>query len=112
MHNEEYTRIINDQIDKCLGVLVHKGREYATDDILHNFKVAAKLQGVSVRRALAGFMAKHTVSIYDMCRSERTFSELQWEEKLTDHINYLLLLAAVIEEERALAAPIPHQVNV
>lgn len=76
-----------------------KAKEYATDDRLHNFKVAAELENCTPRQALAGMMAKHTVSIYDMCRSDVKFSDDQWNEKITDHINYLLLLRAIVEEE-------------
>lgn len=44
-------------------------------------------------------MAKHTVSIYDMCNSGLKYPIELWNEKITDHINYLLLLRAIIEEE-------------
>lgn len=76
-----------------------KAKEYATEDRLHNFRVAAVLQRVSAKDALAGMMAKHTVSVYDMCGSEETFSQELWDEKITDSINYLLLLRALIQEE-------------
>ena len=45
--------------------------------------------------ALAGMMAKHIISIYDMCFSDRkTFELAVWEEKITDSLNYLFLLKA------------------
>jgi hypothetical protein len=43
-------------------------------------------------------MAKHTVSIYDMCNSGKEYSIDMWNEKITDSINYLLLLRALIED--------------
>lgn len=61
-------------IETVLGV---KAGEYATDDRLHNFKVAAELEKTSPQAALAGMMAKHTVSIYDMCRSDKRFDLTQ-----------------------------------
>ena len=76
-----------------------KAKEYATEDRLHNFRVAAVIQRVSAKDALAGMMAKHTVSVYDMCGSEETFSQELWDEKITDSINYLLLLRALVQEE-------------
>lgn len=101
MKYDEFSDIINDQLEKCQSLLVSKGREYAgAEDMLHNFRVAAELQGVNMRRALGGFMGKHTVSIYDMIQSPNDFSLPKWEEKITDHINYLLILAAVVAEER------------
>ena len=79
--------------------MVNKAKEYATQDRLHNFKVAAELQGVSPVQALAGMMAKHTVSVYDMCLSGKTFQIELWNEKITDHMNYLLLLQGLVEEQ-------------
>ena len=78
---------------------VRKAEEYATEDRLHNFKVAAALQGISTKQALAGMLAKHTVSIYDLCMSKENASQDMWDEKITDHINYLLLLKAVVSED-------------
>ena len=78
--------------------LCAKAKEYASDgDRLHNFKVAAALAQTSPVTALGGMMLKHTVSIYDMLREENTDLEL-WEEKIKDHINYLFLLWALLNE--------------
>ncbi len=98
MKTNEFEMVLENQIKRCTGMLITKAKEYATEDRLHNFKVAAELQGCSCEQALAGMMAKHTVSIYDMCKSKEEFPMAQWEEKITDHINYLLLLKAVVEE--------------
>ncbi len=99
MKSELFEQIFTHQIDTCASVLLAKEREYATDDRLHNFKIAASLEKVTVRQALAGMMAKHTVSIYDMCKDDNVFIMDVWDEKITDHINYLLLLRAVVHEE-------------
>lgn len=101
MNTEQFNKIVQYQVQSCLDTLVHKASEYAEDnDRLHNFKVAAELQGKTPREALAGMMAKHTVSIYDMCNNPgTTYSDEMINEKIGDHINYLLLLRAVFEEE-------------
>lgn len=100
METKDFNVIIEKQMETCKDVLINKAKEYATEDRLHNFKVAAELQNCTPKQALAGFMAKHTVSVYDMCRSNEVFSIPQWSEKITDHINYLLILRALVEEER------------
>lgn len=105
MKTETFNGILEAQIELCKDMLVGKAKEYATEDRLHNFKVAAVLEGCTPRQALAGMMGKHTVSIYDMCRSDVKFSKLIWEEKITDHLNYLFLLKAIVDEE------IPHALN-
>lgn len=101
MNNDEFEQIFEDQVRVCRAILVEKAAEYADDnDRLHNFNVAAKLQGTTREEALAGMMCKHTVSIYDMiAEGANTFSMEKWDEKITDHINYLILLRALIEEE-------------
>ena len=99
MKTEKFNEIIYEQISRSLDVLVVKAEEYATEDRLHNFKVAAGLKGETPVQALAGFLAKHTVSIYDMCMSGEEYSLDMWNEKITDHINYLLLLRALVEED-------------
>ena len=97
----------------CADTLQKKTKEYTGDDTdrlgafkaddtdrLGAFKAAAALQHATPQRALAGMMAKHIISIYDMCFSDRkTFELAVWEEKITDSLNYLFLLKAVIKEE-------------
>ena len=99
MKKEKFNEIIQKRIALCLDMLIDKANEYATDDRLHNFKVAASVQGIKPIEALAGMMAKHTVSIYDMMCSDKRYPLEMWEEKIGDHINYLLLLRALLEED-------------
>ena len=101
MKNEQFNTIVTAQLTEVEKMLIKKGSEYATDDDrLHNFKQAAGLQKLSPRDALGGMMIKHTVSIYDMIGDQTgAHSMAKWDEKITDHITYLVLLKAVIEEE-------------
>lgn len=98
MDAETFNQIFEYQMGKVESTLVKKGDEYATEDRLHNFRVAATMQGTSLKQALAGMMAKHTASVYDMCSSDEEFDLDKWDEKITDHINYLFLLAAVVRD--------------
>jgi len=101
MKTDKFNYIVSQQLIRSTDVLCNKAKEYATEDRLHNFKVAAAVQGCTPVQALAGMMAKHTVSVYDMCRGDAwNFPIDLWNEKLTDHINYLLLLRALIEEPK------------
>lgn len=98
MKVEDFNKIVKKQLDTCKQVLVSKADEYATEDRLHNFKVAAIVQDLMPQQALAGMMAKHTVSIYDMCNTKACYPMAVWNEKITDHINYLILLKALVTE--------------
>lgn len=99
MDSKAFNKAIKAQQNLCTNVLVNKGDEYATEDMLHNFKVAAAVQGCTPRQALMGMLAKHTVSIFDMGTSVQPFTMEKWDEKITDHINYLLLLKAIVVDE-------------
>ena len=99
MDSKEFDQSFAAQMERCEHILLRKAKEYATDDRLHNFKVAAELQGITPRQALAGMMAKHTVSIYDMISSKGYIPKEKWQEKLTDHLNYLFILAAIVDDD-------------
>ena len=100
MNDIKFNEVVSKQHENRTGVLFKKAGEYASDnDRLHNFKVAAALQGLTPLQALAGMMAKHTVSIYDMIWSGEDYPLELWTEKFTDSQNYHdLALALVIEE--------------
>ena len=104
MNNTEFEKIITEQFDNCRETLLKKAEEYADDtDRLHNFKIAAKLQGVTPLTALGGMMAKHTVSVYDLIQGHENGFEIKkemWDEKIGDSINYLLLMQGLHAEER------------
>ena len=99
MLHEEFDRIFEETVEKSRSVLASKSKEYSTEDKLHNFKVSAATRGVSNRDALAGMMVKHTTSIYDLLRAEECADLELWDEKIGDHINYLILLRAMVIEE-------------
>lgn len=102
MKAEQFENIINNRIETCKSVLCSKAEEYATDDRLHNFKIAGELQKCTPVKALGGMMSKHTVSVYDLIEDYeqgKAISKEMWDEKIGDSINYLLLLTALLEDE-------------
>jgi hypothetical protein len=100
MVKAHFNNIVEEQITNCYDILHRKSDEYATSDMLHNFRTAAVLGKSSMRQALGGMMMKHTISIYDMIEDNKMHTLEQWNEKITDHINYLLILSAIIRDER------------
>jgi hypothetical protein len=104
MTYERFDSIVEEQLEITRALLTSKGEEYSlTNDRLAAFKRAASLQDETVKQALCGMLAKHVVSVYDMCMSDRYFTKERWNEKITDSINYLLLLKAAVEEEETIA---------
>jgi len=100
MNSEKFNQVISEQMSRSEKLLMSKNSAYNPGgDKLRGFKTAADMQNQTSRAALAGMMAKHTISVFDMCYSDEIFPVDVWNEKITDHINYLLLLRAVVDEE-------------
>lgn len=120
---ETFNTIVNEQIDICTNMLTGKGLEYAPDaakekgpevaplgyeknsatknaDRLAHFKKAAAIMSTTPKVALLGMLSKHIVSVSDMCTDNRNYPIEKWNEKITDSINYLLILRAIVEEEK------------
>lgn len=92
--------LVDYQIAKCKAVLSYKGDEYVKgEDVFEHFKKAASLQGINTREALFGMLAKHIVSISELCAEEHCAPTEIWNEKICDAINYLILLSGVVRDE-------------
>ena len=99
---KEVNAVFDEQVRLCAETLQRKKKEYTGDnaDRLSAFKTAAALQNCTPEQALAGMLAKHIVSLYDMCFADGVSYKLDtWNEKITDSLNYLFLLKAIVKEE-------------
>ena len=104
MNKHSFQHILNERLSKTVRVLGNKAADYAKDgDRLHNFRVAARIGNESMAKALEGMMRKHLVSVYDLIdKDEREVIPADLiDEKIGDLINYLILLEAVLLEEKA-----------
>ena len=91
----------NANYSDALNYLIFQHDESTGKMILDEFNRPLRRDELYVD-ALAGMMSKHVVSLYDMCYSSLLQFDLeQWDEKITDCINYLILLKALIKEEQA-----------
>lgn len=98
---KEVNAVFDGQVALCREILQKKTKEYTGGDTdrLGAFKAAAALQHTTPERALAGMLAKHIVSLYDMCFDDgMSFDAGTWDEKITDSLNYLFLLKAIVKE--------------
>ena len=101
MNQETLTRIIDARISKIRSTLKAKQGQYAReDDRLHNFKKIAGFRGVEPEEALMGLVVKHIVALDDFINDlpGQVMSMSQWDEKIGDIINYMILLEALIQE--------------
>lgn len=99
MKIDRFNKVVQDQLEYSASLLVTKGNEYVKgSDRLAAFKKAGALQNETPEQALLGMLAKHLVSISDMCVANAGEPLERWVEKITDSINYLILLRALVEE--------------
>ena len=95
-----FEETVSRQIEHCLGVLSDKAHEYVFgEDRLEHFKASATSQNITPKQALWGMANKHIISLSSMCKSDGDYLAEVWQEKITDAINYLLLLWALTQEE-------------
>jgi len=108
MDNQTFQRVLDTQVEQTKNTLAGKAEEYASDtDRLSNFKRAAHLKGANQAQAVTGMMSKHTVSVYDMVETGEAYTAAEWDEKIGDHINYLILLKATLIEDGLYVEPAP-----
>lgn len=98
MKEKEFKELLTFRLNNCMKVLGYKATEYVNgEDRLSNFKTAAALQGCTPERALGGMLSKHVVALFDFIDKEEGDYD-RWIEKITDTINYCLLLEGLITE--------------
>ena len=103
MTMDELKEVFEEQAQRCREVLLQKGAEYTPDeaDRFSSFKTAASLQHTTQANALLGMLSKHIVSLYDMSFvGTENYDAEMWDEKITDALNYLFILSAIIKEEK------------
>ncbi len=107
MKIDVFNKVIKEQLLTCENMLCSKGHEYSPSagdknraDRLAHFKKAAAVVNSTPKVALLGMLSKHLVSVSDMCTDNYNYSKELWTEKITDSINYLLILKVLVEEEK------------
>ncbi len=111
MEFSDFDRLVEYVVEKRIkGVMCEKSAEYARGgDKLYNFKRAAEVSGKTPLECLQGMKLKHDVSILDMladeCGDLTEHTKEKWEEKISDDINYLILMLALLYEEHGWSLP-------
>ena len=105
MTTKEFMKLVKNRFEICSSLLEgNKDAEYTrNDDKLWNFKQAGTLMESSPEFALKGMWVKHIVSVFDMIddlEENKLPSDLFIEDKITDMINYTLLLEGLIRERK------------
>lgn len=117
MKQEDFMLVVVEQFKDTVKLLNTKKDEYVfSDDRLSAFKLDWMKRYekqlipemgyvpcyVNPKEVLWGQMVKHLTSLHDMCKQNDGEFDVKnidkWHEKITDTINYLCLLRAIVEE--------------
>jgi len=99
MNAKDFSVLFENRVSQCRNMLIKKADEYASDtDQLHNFKVGARLLDTTPEKALFGMMAKHLISVMNLVNDPSKATQYLINEKISDNINYLILLEALLTE--------------
>lgn len=106
MTHERFNQIVEEETERIKNVLIKKQAEYNLNaDRLSHFKEAAGAVNWTPEQVLLGYTCKHWKSIVDQINSKEKFSEERWQEKITDLINYMILLLGLLEDDKMFSEP-------
>ncbi len=102
MTNSQFNVLLDKILENTRLTLGVKAKEYAhgTDDRLHNFNVAAKVNNTTPIRAAHGMLTKHLIKYLDWIETGYTPSEAEAAETMGDIRNYTILEEGIWKEER------------
>jgi hypothetical protein len=102
MTNDELNQIVEQRCGLIKSILIEKATQYARGDRLSNFKKIAAFRSKEPEEALMGLVVKHIVALDDFIQDlpERNMPIEQWQEKIGDIINYMILLEAMVSERK------------
>jgi len=95
--------LINEILSRIQETLSSKSADYSDGgDKLYNFKLQARMDGITPFEALEGNWRKHRASLrqgLDELHSGKPMRSMDWwMEKSIDNINYNILLLALLKE--------------
>ena len=95
----QFDTVLQERLRKIQETLIEKAKQYQrNDDRYHNFRKAAALTGKTPEQCLWGFALKHIVALDDYINDlpDKRMPQEQWDEKIGDIINYLILLEGLV----------------
>ena len=98
---ETLNKVVDQRVDYIRKVLTEKASQYSSDtDRLANFRDVSCLNHTTPEAALWGFVSKHIVALSGFIKNKGSCQQPyeQWEEKIGDIINYMILLDALVRE--------------
>ena len=88
---------IQNQMMTCEEILAKKFEDYGNhEDPYWHFNRAAELLEQTPEAVLMALFSKHLTCIVEMSKDPEASAYPRWREKITDAINYLLILSSMV----------------
>lgn len=105
MTSKLFDKVVNKTLSQSREVLTVKAKEYRrNDNPFHNFEVGAMKTNQTREQIIRSFALKHEISIEDIVNDiaeGKLPNKAIVDEKITDAINYLIILKASILDRLA-----------
>jgi len=102
MNSKDLTKLVNRRLKMAKETLILKNAVYArTSDRLSNFKTGASFLNITPEKTLFSYLTKHLSALHEFVLrlDDNNLTELaEWQEKISDSINYLIFLEALVTE--------------
>lgn len=102
MSNKEFHELMVNTFEKCQAIARSKGEDYTkgSKDALANFKEGGIDINIDPKKVAWIFMNKHYQAITNYVKTGGQSESEPIDERIKDMINYLVLMYALIVEER------------
>lgn len=98
----EFEKYNDELLDYALKLMKDKNAGYASrGDVMRNFREAAEINGKLPAEVAFNYDLKHIVSIKDIVSGDSNVTPEIWREKITDYLNYGLIINALMQEHFA-----------
>lgn len=100
MRNEQFCKIIQEEVEICKNLLVAKNHDYAANpdiDAFGNFRDQARRVGLSKEQVWLVHFDKHVIALENWVRKGELRAEAV-DVRLRDIINYCLIQLAMLKE--------------
>jgi hypothetical protein len=99
MKQKQLEKLFNARIKHCANLLLSKGKEYSDgSDRLRNFYDGSVLLGINPKQYALSLVTKHIVALKDHIMQNKEMSDEFIDEKISDIINYAVLIEALNKE--------------
>ena len=100
MTKSEFSLFVENVLENSAGVLRAKNANYSSDvDPLHNFNAGADIGGCTPPQAAWFYCVKHLTALRDKILRNDFSDVADFQEKITDSIDYLIFIYALGKEE-------------